>query len=224
MRFSQNATSSKVVTWSGITKQWYARSKRFKCYCVQRRYSSATWQLQKRNFRFFGPNSRFSQSWSHYSMSISYQLKTVSNPLLTSYLEISMCWSSYPLSASLLLISTCILRTNLYFNLFLHPTGAPDKSKCSLLEPCYKEKIVFFLFCLWFVIATITFGMGINCSNVRKIIHNSAPEDLDTYIQETGRAGWDGQHASALTICQKRRAYNYEWYHGRLHKVEGSVL
>ena len=100
---------------------------------------------------------------------------------------------------------------------FLHPTGAPNKSKYrlveafhSLLEPCHKEKIVS-SFCsltspLRLVIATIAFGMGINCPNVRKIIHYGAPEDLDTYIQETGRAGRDGQHASALIICRKRCA------------------
>ena len=39
------------------------------------------------------------------------------------------------------------------------------------------------------VIATIAFGMGLDCPNVRKIIHIGAPEDVESYLQQTGRAG-----------------------------------
>lgn len=47
------------------------------------------------------------------------------------------------------------------------------------------------------VIATIAFGMGIDCSNVREIIHWGPPADCESYIQETGHAGQDGQQAYA---------------------------
>ena len=77
---------------------------------------------------------------------------------------------------------------------------------CAL--PNVKERILRMIPCddgtLRVIVATIAFGMGLDCPNIRKIIHWGPSGDIESYIQETRRAGRDGEFAEAILYYNSR--------------------
>ena len=56
--------------------------------------------------------------------------------------------------------------------------------------------------CIGVLICTIAFGMGVNCKGVKRVIHFGPSKSVEAYIQESGRAGKDGQPSTTLLLYQ----------------------
>lgn len=52
------------------------------------------------------------------------------------------------------------------------------------------------------VAATVAFGVGVHCFGAWEVIHLGLADDTESYVQETGRAGWDSSPALALLLLK----------------------
>ena len=73
----------------------------------------------------------------------------------------------------------------------------PEANKAYILDAFQNDKSE-----VRALVATIAFAMGINCKGVHRTIHFSPSKNVESFVQESGRAWRDGQQSISFVLYQ----------------------
>jgi len=82
--------------------------------------------------------------------------------------------------------------------------GMPKETRYRVQKQFEEEKYTV-------IVSTVAFGMGVDKSNIRRVIHYNMPGSLENYFQEAGRAGRDGNTATCTLLYQPKDIYTQRW-------------
>lgn len=82
----------------------------------------------------------------------------------------------------------------------LYTRGSTNKAKEEILQDFVKSDTHIRL-----IVATTAFGMGIDCADIKHVIHWGPPHTVEEYVQEAGRAGRNEEQCCATLVYNKPR-------------------
>lgn len=83
---------------------------------------------------------------------------------------------------------------------FISPPAPPDVATAQSLQGSFN-----------LIVATTAFGMGIDVPHVRFVVHYGVPRGLESFVQESGRAGRDGKAAASVVFYSREEKERVSW-------------